>query len=134
MANSVESRVPFLDHELVEFLSSCPPHLKLKGLVNKLLLRNYVSQLMLAETAGQRKRPFYIPVQQYFSGALGGFVQTCLSKESVKRRGYFKWESIRALRQLAENGDFIYGKQLFALVVLEMWHRIFIDREPGWSV
>jgi asparagine synthase (glutamine-hydrolysing) len=133
MANSVESRVPFLDHKLVEFLSACPPHLKLKGMANKLLLRNYVSKLMPAETAGQRKRPFYIPVQQYFSGPLGNLVKSCLSEERVKRRGYFKWESITALHQLAEKGDFIYGKQLFALVVLEIWHRIFIDREPGWS-
>ena len=90
--------------------------------------------MMPAETANQRKRPFYIPVQQYFSGPLGSFVEICLSKESIKKRGYFKWESISTLRQLAENGDFIYGKQLFAMVVLEIWHRIFIDREPGWGV
>ena len=132
MANSIEGRVPFLDHILVEFLLQTPPHLKLRGLTDKALLRDYLADMLPGNPARQPKKPFYIPLEQYFAnGPLSEIVETCLSEHSIRRRGYFVWEKVRALRQSVDD-DFLYGKQVLALVALELWHRIFIDREPGW--
>ncbi len=133
MANSIEGRVPFLDHLLVEFLHTVPPHLKLNGLVDKAILRDYLRKAGVPRAAKRRKVPFYIPIDQYFEkGPLKELVETCLSEKSVKKRGYFKWEKVRALRSAMSQSDFLIGKQVLALLVLELWHRIFIDRESGW--
>ena len=132
MAHSLESRVPFLDHKLVEFLFKTPPHLKLKGLKDKLILRNYLTQLLPKENSQRQKKPFYMPVKQFLNtNPLKGFVDLIFSEEVVRRRGYFDWEKVRWLRQNMGK-DFVYDKQIFSLVSLELWHRIFIDQESGW--
>lgn len=133
MAHSVEGRVPFMDHELVEFVITAPPHLKLRGTQNKRLLRKYLEKIQPSSVAKRPKKAFYIPLDQYFkTPALRHLVETCLSESAVKKRGYFEWSSIRKLRDSLTHEEFIYGKQILALVMLELWHRIFIDRESGW--
>jgi hypothetical protein len=52
----------------------------------------------------------------------------------VRKRGYFDVARINAIRELARAGEVLPGKQLVALTMLELWHRIFIDRETGWSI
>ena len=134
MANSVEGRVPFMDHKLVEFLCQVPPRLKLMGWTDKWLLRNYVADVFPDGWARQPKKPFYIPLERYFhTPEYKELVETCLSKESVRRRGYFDWSAVHQLRRSVQEGDFLYGKQVLSLVMLELWHRIFIDREFGWA-
>ncbi|MBA2733531.1 MAG: asparagine synthase (glutamine-hydrolyzing) [Acidobacteria bacterium] len=133
MANSIEGRVPFLDHVLVEFLMQTPPHLKLHRTTNKALLRDYLRKVLPQDVARRPKKPFYIPLDKYLGkGSFGEIVDTCLSEESVRRRGYFTWEGVRKLREAVAGGDFLFGKQVLSLVMLELWHRIFIDRESGW--
>jgi asparagine synthase (glutamine-hydrolysing) len=133
MANSIEGRVPFLDHTLVEFMHKAPPHLKLKGLTDKVMLREYLGKMGLPRAAKRKKVPFYIPIDQYFGkGPLHEIMETCLSEKSVKKRGIFEWEHVRQLRNSVSKNNFLIGKQLFSLLALELWHRIFIDRESGW--
>lgn len=133
MANSVEARIPFLDHHLVEFLATVPPHLKLSLRRNKVLLREYTRRLLPPEFAGRRKKAFYIPLDRYLETPfMQGLVNDLLSPESIRRRGYFDPEAIGQLRAGSRDNDFLRGKQIFALLMLELWHRIFIDREAGW--
>jgi asparagine synthase (glutamine-hydrolysing) len=135
MVNSLEGRVPYLDHKLVEFLVSVPAHLKLRKGENKVLLRDYVARSVPTGTAVARrpKKAFYVPLEQYISAdPLSEMLDICLSEESVRKRGYFHWRRVRALREAVAEPGFVYGKQVFALLMLELWHRIFIDREQGW--
>ncbi len=133
MANSIEARVPFLDHILVEFLLQTPPKLKLHGSMNKILLRDVLSKLLPGDFSQKKKKAFYIPIEKYLSqGALSEMVNICTSQESIRKRGYFNWDAVRRLGQMSGAGDFLYGKQVFALVALELWHRIYIDNESGW--
>jgi asparagine synthase (glutamine-hydrolysing) len=135
MANSVEGREPFLDHRLIEFLMTVPPHLKLNGATNKVLLRGHLDRLLPGGTAKRKKRPFYIPVDKFFGrGPLADMIATCLSEASVRKRGYFDVARVKAIGEMARAGEMLPGKQLVALTMLELWHRIFIDREPGWSI
>lgn len=133
MANSIEARVPFLDHVLVEFLLAAPPHLKLSGLKNKVLLREYLKKVLPGDISRRKKKAFYIPIEKYLeNGPLKDITEVCLSEESVRRRGYLDWEYVRELRRSVRNGEFLFGKQVFSLVALELWHRIYIDKEAGW--
>jgi len=131
MANSVEGRVPFLDHELVELCAALPDSLKLKGWREKVVLRDYLRRVLPSEVSRRSKRPFYVPLDRYLQApAMRRLLDECLDDGVVERRGIIRPEYVRGLRAGA-GGEFLTGKRLFALVVLELWFRIFIDRESG---
>lgn len=136
MAHSVEARVPFLDHVLVEFLLTVPKHLKLRSLFgqNKILARKYAGQRLPANVAGRRKRAFHIPPEMYLDTPIfQEFVSATLQRDHVRRRGYFDPDAVQALLHAARaTREFVYVKQVLALVMLEIWHQIFIDR-VSWT-
>ncbi len=134
MANSIEGRVPFLDHHLVEFLSPLAARRKIGARQNKIILRDYLRKAISPEIADRRKKAFYIPIDRYLQQApLKDMVGALLDEASIRRRGLFRWESVRALRDARSEEGFLAGKQVFSLAMLELWFRIFIDREPGWT-
>jgi asparagine synthase (glutamine-hydrolysing) len=136
MAHSVEARVPFLDHVLVEFMLTVPPHLTLGGLLrpNKVLARRFARSILPREAAARKKQPFYIPIETYFHTPIfREMVAATLNDEQVRKRGYFQPAAVADLVQSAEKSqDFISVKQVLSLVMLEMWHQIFIDR-VNWN-
>lgn len=130
-ASALEVRMPFMDHKLVEFLLSVPDHLKRGGNKDKILLRNYAAKTFpkLSSAPG---RAFYVPLEKYiYTSPLKEVVEQCLSEESVKRRGLFEWGGVRHILEQMRSGDFIFAKQAFALLVLELWFRIYVDYENG---
>lgn len=133
MACSLEARVPFLDHRLVEYVNRLPEACKLSGREDKRLLRRYLRSRGLERTASRPKTPFYIPVDRFTqSRSFNAMLKECLSEDSVRRRGYFRPETVKEMIQRMGDGDFLYGKQVVSLLILELWHRIFIDQEKGW--
>jgi asparagine synthase (glutamine-hydrolysing) len=129
MANGVEGREPFMDHHLIDFLSTVPPRLKLRGRANKILLRNYLRRALPEEVSRRRKKPFYIPMEKYLgTSRMREMLDSCLSEVTVRKRGYFQPAYVRHLRSSALKGEFVYDKQVFSLLMLELWHRAFIDR------
>lgn len=134
MASSLEARVPFMDHRLVEFVNRVPESCKLNGSKDKVLLRDYLESQGLGRIASRPKTPFYIPVEEFSrSKAFTQLVDECLSPESVRSRGYFDPQAVKNMRERLDQGDFLYGKQVLSLVILELWHRMFIDGERGWA-
>lgn len=132
MAHSLEGRVPFMDHKLVELACQMPAHLKLKNSRNKIALRRYLDKTVPGELSRRRKVPFYIPIDKYLTTPpFADFVADCLSESRIRKRGYFNPGYVRMMRESISDGEFLYGKQIFSLVMLELWHRIFIDREAG---
>lgn len=133
MANSIEGRVPFMDHRLVEFMMRLPARMKLRFGQNKYVLRRHLARAYQPGFAKRRKVPFYIPIDSYLEKEpLKGMVDELLSERSVRKRGLFRWDAVRTLRQSDRSAGFLRGKQVFALVMLELWFRIFVDREAGW--
>jgi asparagine synthase (glutamine-hydrolysing) len=129
MANSIEGREPFLDHRLVEFLGTVPPHLKLAGGRNKVLLREYLKKILPEEVSRRPKKPFYIPMDKYLgTPRMRELLEDSLSEATVRKRGYFAPEAVHGLRESMMKGEFIHDKQVFSLLMLELWHRAFIDR------
>lgn len=129
MANAIEGRVPYLDHTLVEFAQKLPPNLKLRHLVGKYILRRFAKDLLPQQVTKRRKMPFYVPIENYFQQPV--FQQQMndfLSESSVRRRGIFRPEAVGKLKSAMKRKEFMLVKQVFSLMILEMWFRIFVDR------
>ena len=133
MANAIEGRVPYLDHELVEFSLRLPPHLKLHRLAGKYILRQFGRQLLPPQVLKRKKMPFYVPIENYFQQpSFQEMMDELLSEASIRQRGIFQPQSVSRLRNLMKQQEFIPVKQVFSLMVLELWFRIFVDR--SWSI
>ena len=128
MANGIEGRVPYLDHQLVEFAQRLPPHLKLRRLMGKYILRRQAEKILPRQVARRKKMPFYVPMENYFQQReFRDLMEDLLSEESVRRRGIFQPQAITRLRELMHRREFLLVKQVFSLMVLELWFRLFYD-------
>ena len=129
MAAGVEARVPFLDHELVEWAFSLPPDLKFKDGEGKLLVKRALEPRLPAEILYRPKAGFNLPVGKWLRTGLKEMVGDLLSPASVARRGYFRPEIVSAMVDRHMKGNDDIGNRLFVLLMLELWHRQVLD--PG---
>jgi len=127
MANSLESRSPFLDHKLMEFSAGIPAGLKLKGLTLKYILKKALKGFLPDEILTRGKMGFGVPISRWFRGELKEYLQATLSPETILKRGYLQPEPIQNLIQQHLSGQVDHGARLWALLVLELWFREFID-------
>jgi asparagine synthase (glutamine-hydrolysing) len=128
MAWSVEARVPFLDHRIVEFGLGLPDALKVQAGMGKLLLRRWGQRHIPGPTLMQSKRGFHVPVRQMLGGDfLAQLGQALAANEAVRR--WFNVEGVRAL-VAAHQGGQNHSEQLWGLMQFAIWHRIFVER-PG---
>jgi asparagine synthase (glutamine-hydrolysing) len=125
MAVSIESRVPLLDDRLVEFLATVPPEQKVKGLQPKYLLRHASARLLPDEVMQNReKRGFPVPGSFWKAPSVTDTVRKILLSEESLARGVF---SRQGLHDASENVTWFWP-----LVNVELWFRIFIDKDPYW--
>ena len=129
MAASLEARVPFLDHTLVEFAMGVPSGFKLKGGIEKHLLRRAMADLLPAEIARRKKHVFMVPFDQWFQGDLKTYLSDILTDPRTIGRGYVKRESLERLLKEFRQGQIALSQPLFTLLVLELWSRVFMDGE-----
>ncbi len=127
MANSLEARSPFLDHEVMEFAARLPVEIKFKGRRLKYLLKRAFADLLPPENVNRRKMGFGVPVGQWFRGPLREFLQEGLLSQKSMERGYFRGPEVRRLvdEHLQRRAD--HSFQLWNLLMLELWHREFLD-------
>jgi len=129
MASGIEARVPFLDHELVEYTLRLPPSMKIRRATSKYVLRRYARRVLPRGVISRKKMPFYVPLEKYFEEPVfQEIVADTLSERSVRARGFFRPETVASLRRAMSRREFVYVKQTFALVMLELWCRMAIDR------
>ncbi|HOK79805.1 MAG TPA: asparagine synthase (glutamine-hydrolyzing) [bacterium] len=129
MANSLEARSPFLDHEFVELVASFPSHLKMKSFKSKYLLKKKLKNFLPDEIVTRKKMGFGIPVGRWFRYELKNFLQEILLDKHVSSRGYFKPELVRNMVEQHISGSVDHTSRLWSLVMLEMWHKIFVDKK-----
>jgi asparagine synthase (glutamine-hydrolysing) len=127
MAASIESRVPFLDHHLVEFAAALPPRMKLRGFTTKWILRKAVETILPREILTRRKMGFPVPFALWMRGAWGNAVRDVLLDRRTRERGLIDAAAVGRLidahqARTAEGGD-----ALWSLLNLELWYRTFID-------
>jgi asparagine synthase (glutamine-hydrolysing) len=133
MATSVEARVPFLDHHLVEFVAALPVSLKIRTLGTKQLLRHTMCDFLPPHTLARRKHAFLVPVDQWLRGPLRDFLRETLLTERARQRGWLDPTVVEAMVDAHRAGTASYGQQIWNLLCLELWARVFLDgrgREP----
>jgi len=128
MANSLELREPFCDYRLVEFAASIPLALKIKGFNPKHLFKKTISNLLPQEIVRGRKHGFMIPIARWIKEEIKVWVEDLLSENNIKKRGYFRYEYVRWMLEQHCQGKQNFSDQIWALLVLELWHQIFVDK------
>ncbi|MDQ6887055.1 MAG: asparagine synthase (glutamine-hydrolyzing) [Gemmatimonadota bacterium] len=129
MAASIESRVPFLDHPLVEFVARLPERMKLRGMTTKYILRRAMRDALPAEILSRRKMGFPVPIGSWFRGAFAPVMEEFVCGQRAAARGLLDAGYLRRLVAEHRAGEGNHAERLWSLVNLEVWHRIFIDRE-----
>ncbi|ROM78729.1 asparagine synthase (glutamine-hydrolyzing) [Pseudomonas brassicacearum] len=130
MAASIESRVPLLDHRIVEFMATIPPNIKFAGGRMKHLfkesVRNTVPQSIFER---KDKMGFPTPLTQWTKGVARDFVRDTLLSERARSRGLYNAQSV----EKALNSESEFGRVVWGLLCMELWHRNFIDGDlqPG---
>lgn len=127
MAHGLELRAPLLDHHLVETAFRIPMGWKIRGGVPKYILRKAVDRYLPSIQLAPGKHPYYTPIDRWFS-ALKGLYEEYLLGPDFRRRG-FSADYVRGLLDRHRSSPLIASRQLWSLLVLEMWHRRFIDPE-----
>jgi asparagine synthase (glutamine-hydrolysing) len=129
MAASIESRVPFLDHKLVEFAATMPDHWKLSGWTTKRVLRASMKGLLPRRILQRPKMGFPVPFAHWTRGPWNGVAREVLLDRRARERGLIDPDAVDRLLQQHADGRSEGGDRIWALLNLELWHRTFIDRE-----
>ena len=131
MAASIESRVPFLDHPLVEFTARLPQRLKFRRWTTKYVLREAMRGVLPEEILTRKKMGFPVPIGRWFRGHFRAAVTELVSGDRAMARGLFRRGYVESLLNSHVRGDRNRADQLWALMNLELWHRLFIDGESS---
>ena len=134
MAASLESRVPYLDHPLVEQVTALPARFKLRGWRTKAVLRAALKDVVPRAILERRKMGFPVPLGKWFREGWWSVVQEFVLSPRTLRRKLFNPAVLRALAQEHHAGVVDHGSRLWLLVNLEIWQRIFLDGEEPQSI
>jgi asparagine synthase (glutamine-hydrolysing) len=130
MANSLELRVPLLDHKILEFAASLPAEHKVRGKETKRALKAAFSKALPPEILTRKKAGFPVPYNGWLRGELSAGAREMLLSERARSRGYFQAGEVARLLDAQEAGG-RYPKEIFSLLVIELWHRQFADPAKG---
>ncbi|MGI8467692.1 MAG: asparagine synthase (glutamine-hydrolyzing) [Pyrinomonadaceae bacterium] len=131
MAASIESRVPFLDHRLVEYTAKLPQRMKLRGgRETKWILREAMRGILPAEILTRSKMGFPVPVGNWFRNEFRGIVEEYVTSERSLRRGIFEPNFVRELVKRHNAGEH-HDERIWFLVNFEIWQRRFFDGESA---
>lgn len=128
MAHSLEIRLPFLDHNLIELGFTLRPDQKVRHGRDKWIERKVAEKLLPPPVVNRPKNPFFFPMEFFFEHPqINRLIAETLNESQVKARGYFRPEVVRQLVHRMETREFVVLKQVMSLVILELWHREFVD-------
>ncbi len=127
MANSLEARVPLLDHKLVEFAASIPENMKLKRLKTKYLFKKSMKSRLPKQIIYRKKSGFNAPVSHWVNNELKSYVLDYLSSSKIKRLGYFQDVFIQTMFKEHFSRSKDNGLKIWSLLNFVLWCEIFIE-------
>jgi len=137
MAASLEARVPLLDQDLVQLAFRMPDGLKVRGWTGKVALRKIAAEILPPEIQNRKKVGFTLPIGLWFRGEWADWVADTLTSSRALQRGLFRPEMVRRLVEEHRRGAVDRQRELWVLLNLEIWHRVFVDRaavdKPGYD-
>jgi asparagine synthase (glutamine-hydrolysing) len=129
MAASIESRVPFLDHKLVEYSCQLPERMKLRGWTTKRILRESMKNILPPEILTRKKMGFPVPIGKWFRNEHKHVIDEYVLSERALSRGIFNADFVRDIVGRHQSGAENHDERLWSFVNFEMWQRQFIDGE-----
>ncbi len=131
MAHSLEARVPYLDHRVVEFCSRLVPRHKIRGRDHKWLLKRVAERYLPADIVHRSKQGFVMPLSQWLEGRLAPEIDAHLGPGGLDRRGIFRRGALARLVADHRAGTRRHAGRLWALLILERWFRRYL---PDWTL
>lgn len=131
MANSIESRVPILDHRIVELSASIEPSIKSKYLVPKYLLKKAVCDLLPEEVIKHKKLGFPTPISIWFKRDLKEDIERILLSTTAQKRGIFNIEYIKRILYENSSNKKDHTRLIWMLLCVELWFKNFIDEQES---
>ena len=129
MANSLEVRVPLLDHHFIEFVLTLPFRMRFRHGRGKYLLRKLAERYLPPSILKPRKQGFTVPLSNWLKSDLGDKIAGLFRSESFKERGIIRPESALKLLSLNRSNQYDLSYRIWSLVVLEAWARVWLDGE-----
>jgi asparagine synthase (glutamine-hydrolysing) len=129
MAHSLEARVPFLDHEFVEFACTIPPRVKMKRLREKHILREAMKDLLPRAITTRKKRGLIGPTAEWMRRDPPDGVEDLLSERALRDSGVFDVEAVRTIRRRHRSGQADHGRELGGIVAVQMWRKHFEEEQ-----
>jgi len=127
MATSVEARVPFLDHHLVEYALSLPRSAKIEGESGKHILKRSLEEILPRDLLYETKRGFGAPVREWFRESLGGWFDEHLMNSRMRRRELLDYGFVSRMLDEHRSGAKDWGFHLWALLNVSLWYERWID-------
>jgi asparagine synthase (glutamine-hydrolysing) len=130
MAHGLEARSPFLDHVFMEFAARLPEGMKLQGSKSKVALKRALRGVLPDEVLDRRKMGFNAPVDRWLRRELKELSYDLLLSMRARGRGYFQPRFVERMLREHSQGTRNWHTQIWNLMMLESWHRTFVD-EPA---
>ena len=134
MAHGLESRSPLLDHKLIEWAAGIPAEIKLAGGVTKALFKSAMRPYLPRAILDRRKRGFGLPVDRWFRNEIKDFAYDTLLSRSAGERALLRPDYVRRLLDEHCTRRRDHHTRLWALLMLELWFRMWIDAPAGAAV
>ena len=129
MANSLEVRVPYLDHKFVEFVTALPARFKLRGLTTKYIFKKSMKNILPAKIINRRKKGFGIPLAKWFKKELKDLLEDSLSKGKIDKEGIFDYNYIRMIMDEHFKSKKNNRKKLWTLLIFQLWYDKYIKKK-----
>lgn len=127
MSHGLEVRSPFLDQKVVELTASLPADYKIRSGQSKYLLKKILKNVLPAEILKRNKMGFGVPLAVWFRNELKDYLASVILNEKALKRGYFNSGYLKKLFDEHASGRVNHANRLYLLLILEIWHQIFID-------
>ncbi|MBI4752125.1 MAG: asparagine synthase (glutamine-hydrolyzing) [Acidobacteria bacterium] len=127
MATSVEARVPFLDHEFVEFAMTIPRHLKYKNGQTKYILKKALEGILPDNIIYRKKQGFGLPIKEWFMDGFGQELDQRILNSRLRKRNYFNYGEIEQMLAAHKAGKIDYSFNLWGLLNLSLWYERWIE-------
>ena len=127
MATSIECRVPFLDHQLVELAAQIPADIKMRGGELKYLLKKSLTDVLPREILYRSKRGFGAPMGSWLKTELAPLRRVLLGKSAIESRGLMSWPAVQSIIEAHDQSREDFTDLLLVMMNLELWCRMFVD-------
>lgn len=121
MQHSLEVRVPFIDHEFMEFCATIPPEIRLKGFKKKYLLKKALSEILPKEVINHRKQGFVGPTASWMKSDLKQVIIDSLSRKELDKHGYIQYDTVSRILDEHFSGKQLHDKLIWSLLIYQKW-------------